>query len=317
MTVQQVAIISTTLPIKVSLYLQPGEGVARDHKCCLAEFLVFKRLALWSSEEMRTKAKSRYQKGFLKLAPVRQGSEHRVIVAHVDDPGCVFVQLVGAKKEYAKYICTLMERMESVYSCRVQEDGLKVLVPRVGMACVAQYSVDKKYYRVKVTGLLGEGRVEIQFVDFGTAEVTMECKLLKILDQFLTLPVLATPVCLAGIVPMQRTGWEEEATLVLKEKTMLKELVMFVEEETDGDNHCKVLLYERLPDRDVCINAWVVKEGHAVSLTGDCTTLEYEKDDTMADSAAVAETLDKEETGRNIPGLCGKPEKVACRVISV
>jgi len=308
MTVQHMA--STTLPIMVSLYLQPGEGVARDHKCCLAEFLVYKGLADWSSEEMRTKAKSRYQKGFLKLAPARQGSEARVMVAHVEDPGCVFVQLVGAKGGYAKYLRTLMERMESVYSRRVQEDGLKVLVPRVGMACVAQHSADKKHYRVQVTGLLGEGRVEIQFVDFGTKEVTTEFPLLKILDQFLTLPVLATPVCLAGIVPVQRTGWEEEATQVIRDKTSLKELVMFVEEEKDGDDHCKVLLYERLPDRDVSINSWLVKEGHAFSITGKCTTLEYEKDN-------LVEVVNEDETGQNIRGLSGKAEKVACRVISV
>ena len=28
----------------------------------------------------------------------------------------------------------------------------------------------------------------------------------------------------------------------------------------------RVILYESLPDRDVCINAWLVKEGQAVSL---------------------------------------------------
>ena len=40
---------------------------------------------------------------------------------------------------------------------------------------------------------------------------------------------------LAGIAPEQWTGWGEEATQVLREKTRLKELGMFVDEEKNGE----------------------------------------------------------------------------------
>ena len=77
---------------------------------------------------------------------------------------------------------------------------------------------------------------------------------------------------------------------------------MFREEEgLVGEDHCKVLLYERLPNKDVCINAWLVMEGPAASLTRACTTFEYQKD--MIEE--LEELLNDEVTGRNIPGLCG------------
>ena len=96
--------------------------------------------------------------------------------------------------------------METTYSARMSEAGLQVLVPRVGMACVALLSMDKKHYRAQVIAMMREGRVEVQFVDLGNTEVTLFRKMFKILDKFLTLQVMATPVSFAGIVPEQRTG---------------------------------------------------------------------------------------------------------------
>ena len=64
--------------------------------------------------------------------------------------------------------------------------------------------------------MMREGRVEVQFVDLGNTELTLFRKMFKILDKFLTLQVMATPVSLAGIVSEQWTGWGEEATQVLR-----------------------------------------------------------------------------------------------------
>ena len=194
---------------------------------------MYKGLATWAVATARQDLA--YQKGFLKLAPAREGSEHQVMVSHVVDPGHVFVQRIGELGGYAKYINPLVEEVETTYSGRMSEAGLQVLVPRVGMACVAQLSMDKKHYRARVIAMMREGRVEVQFVDLGNTELTLFRKMFKILDKFLTLQVMATPVSLAGIVPEQWTGWGEEATQVLREMTMLKELWMFVDEEKNGE----------------------------------------------------------------------------------
>ena len=83
----------------VNLYVEPGEGVSKDQKCCLSSYLVYKGLARWKEGEPKAKTNV-YQKGFLKLAPLREGSEHFVIVSHIEDPGEVFVQRIGDEGGY-------------------------------------------------------------------------------------------------------------------------------------------------------------------------------------------------------------------------
>ena len=88
---------------------------------------------------------------------------------------------------------------------------------------------------------------------------------------------MATPVCLADISPFEAgDGWDKQATEVFKKMTWMKELLMFVKEEQSMKSPCKVLLYEMLQDRDICVNAWMVKEGKAVSISG--STMEYQKE---------------------------------------
>ena len=290
--------------------------MARDHMCSLEEYLVYKGFADWKAGGCEARHTSRrYFKNFLRLAPWRKGEEQQVVVAHIESPGCVHVQMLGGKGGYAKSIQSLITDMEKEYNTRFGDPCLRVLVPRVGMACVALLRSDKKPYRVQVTAVLSDGRVEVQFLDFGNKEVIMDNDLMKILDKFLSLPVMSIAVSLAGIVPVHSVEWELQASHVLGEKTRGRELSLFVEEEKTKTDLFKVVLYEMLPDKIVCINAWLVMEGYAISLTGECSTLEYLKD-VIQGQAAKDDT--KVVIGQHIPGMSGdkNPDKVACRVIN-
>ena len=67
---------------------------------------------------------------------------------------------------------TLVNKVESTYLARMSEAGLQLLVvPRVGMPCVAQLITDKKDYRVQVVAVMRNGRVEVKFVDFDNKDV--------------------------------------------------------------------------------------------------------------------------------------------------
>lgn len=84
-----------------------------------------------------------------------------------------------------------------------------------------------------------------QFVDFGYVEEKLDSELWIILNKFLTLPVLATPVCLAEIFSVQSTRWDEKVAQMLTDMTRLKKLVKFDEEEMIGESYCKVVMYQR------------------------------------------------------------------------
>merc|ERR1719153_179021 len=95
----------------------------------------------------------------------------------------------------------------------------------------------------------------------------------------------------------------------------MKELLMLVNDEQSKDSLCKVLLYEILHDRDVCVNARMVKEGQAVSLSGVCNTVDYLREV----APAVHHEIAHEVNVKSAAGMSGvkKVEKVACRVVSV
>ena len=118
----------------------------------------------------------------MKLAPPRQGAEQSVVVVHVSSPGCLYVQLAGGKNGYAEIVRKLFKDLDSVYRVRSGDTGLAVLVPREGMACIAQYSGDSRYYRARVTSVNQGGKVTVQFVDFGSQENKEVSELRKIIE---------------------------------------------------------------------------------------------------------------------------------------
>ena len=64
----------------------------------------------------------------------------------------------------------MIEEMQEEY-VREVVDGRMVLLPRMGMVCVAKFSRDSKFHRAEVMNILKGGMVMVVFVDYGTSEV--------------------------------------------------------------------------------------------------------------------------------------------------
>ena len=56
------------------------------------------------------------------------------------------------------------------------------------MLCVAQYSVDDRWYRAKVVDIPGKKTVTVQYVDFGNIEILSYSKIKALQTSFITLP---------------------------------------------------------------------------------------------------------------------------------
>lgn len=69
---------------------------------------------------------------------------------------------------------------------------------------------------------------------------------------------------MCDIVPKQRSEWPAEVTSWFTTYTEKKPLQVTVIEDTKAN--FKVVLYEQLPHSDVCVNALLVKQGHANSI---------------------------------------------------
>ena len=121
--------------------------------------------------------------------------------------------------------------MQIAYNSEKIGSQYKVLAPRVGMVLAAKYSVDDKYYRARVTQLLGGQKVKLKYVDFGNETETDCSNLFKIMDQFLRIPSLSTSVSLSDVTATRNNQWSRKATVAFKERTSMKVLTMFIDKE--------------------------------------------------------------------------------------
>ena len=77
----------------------------------------------------------------------------------------------------------MIEEMQEEY-VREVVDGRMVLLPRMGMVCVAKFSRDGKFHRAEVMNILKGGMVMVVFVDYGTSEVLEAAGLRRIMEKF-------------------------------------------------------------------------------------------------------------------------------------
>ena len=117
----------------------------------------------------------------------------------VDSLAVMYVNMVGENNSYAKYLVSMTEEMQEEYGREV-EDGQMVLLPRIGVVCLAKFSRDGKFRRVEVMNILNGGMIMVGFVDYGTSAVLEAAGLRKIMEKFFSV---------AGHGTEGRVGWCE------------------------------------------------------------------------------------------------------------
>ncbi|XP_064604917.1 uncharacterized protein LOC135470098 [Liolophura sinensis] len=162
--------------------------------------------------------------------------QSEVFVTHVVDPSHFHCQLM----ESSSRLKDLMDELHMHCSnCNLQEEALTSY--DLGMPCLAQYTADKEWYRVIITGLLANGLVEVSFVDYGNNEIADSSRLRKMKPEFMELPIQAIQCGMANIVSPQGF-WSPEHIAqfedLILEKTFTAKFLSLLE----GDSVCCVEL---------------------------------------------------------------------------
>jgi hypothetical protein len=159
-------------------------------------------------------------------------------------------------------LALLQALLQEEYRAHWQDEDLQVLEPRVGMRCGVRSGRDGALHRAVVRRAGEAGNVEVNHVNSGRTE-EVQCEVAAVV----VAPALATSVRLADVAPA--TGdWRPEEVAGLAKLITNRFLAMFVEQRATDTHLAKVLLYEKTEDRDICINAVMVKQGLAISLAG-------------------------------------------------
>ncbi|XP_043235867.1 tudor domain-containing protein 1-like [Amphibalanus amphitrite] len=199
-----------------------------------------------------------------------RGSQTDVLVSHVDSPETFYIQQLGV---HAEYLSNMMDEIQRVYA---KSSKHALLNPQKGQVCVAQFSVDGKFYRAEIEILLSHGMVDVYYVDYGNRERISLQAVRKIEDKFMVIPKQALKCRLADIQPMNpQSGWEDAVRQQLIEATDNCVLKMYVD-SVDSISHV-VTLYKCRSDADICINALLAQLSCVRGTAPSTRTVEYTK----------------------------------------
>ncbi|XP_072153677.1 tudor domain-containing 6 [Bemisia tabaci] len=172
----------------------------------------------------------------------------------------------------------LMAEMTELYSDPARQPG-NILNPVVGMSVAAKYSEDEKWYRAVITNLPGKRLVDVFYVDFGNRERVTYLDVRALLPKFLRMSTQAIHCSLCDIKPPKKSDqWPEKAGKLLQQlEYTLARLVIQDIKVVDNQPKVSVVLFTMKPDADICINAYLVQEGVAVSTGVNSTVVTFHR----------------------------------------
>lgn len=163
-----------------------------------------------------------------------------VYVSSVSHPGLFFVQ----RMEQCKAVEKLDDKIDATMAVtKINIDIADDTFP-IGYVCVAQYSVDKRWYRAKVLGVSGDQlKYDIFFVDHGDRQWISKSKVYPASSDILALPFQAIQCSFNNITPISRE-WNKEDGDALWDLVEDKLLYVKVLKTTASSYVCDTVSYE-------------------------------------------------------------------------
>ncbi|XP_077977103.1 RING finger protein 17-like [Glandiceps talaboti] len=189
------------------------------------------------------------------------GTFFSISVTQINNPAEICFQRLGPKGKGdnaasgAVHQYEELERISSEMNKRADEFEL-IENPVPGMACCGQYTFDDEWYRAEILKVKSVSplKVEVTYVDYGTAETIGVDRLRKLPDEFKALPMQAIKSELIGLKPPTQvpdgvamvadTNWPQGSQLAMTNLVMAKRLIACIMEV---GSPVKVLLYQSLP----------------------------------------------------------------------
>uniref|UniRef100_A0A3B3BSJ7 Tudor domain-containing protein n=1 Tax=Oryzias melastigma TaxID=30732 RepID=A0A3B3BSJ7_ORYME len=191
-----------------------------DIPISIREHLVFNEVARFYYPVISDRRALRY------YPPVypKVNTELSAVVCHINNPGDFYVQAVDSMESLL-----LSARLQDCYNAPdvLEDEELKVYCPEIGQPCVARFE-ENLWYRAQVIGCPRASKVEVLYVDFGNKKIIPVSDLRKIKEEFFMLPAMATPCCLADVIPLDGKTWSEACTSRFIALTYQKLVLIFV-----------------------------------------------------------------------------------------
>lgn len=201
-------------------------------------------------------------------------------VAHVDDNGTIYIQLVCEEDN----LNSVVEEVQSLET----RAPLNIESIKQGEAVCAKFSEDESWYRVVVIAT-GGSYITVRFADYGNCvEVKQSCDLRALSEELLITPPLAYACRLQGLTALSSSQVEQ-----LREHTAEKELTVTF--NTNSSEYEIQLLDENQQDYVQVLGGEAGIQVEEVE--GEYTVIESKPDQTQVELVANAEAELVEEAG--------------------
>ncbi|XP_055975228.1 tudor and KH domain-containing protein [Sorex fumeus] len=189
-----------------------------------------------------------------------------VYVSASEHPNHFWIQIIGSR---SLQLDKLVSEMTQHYNHSPPED----LIVNVGDIVAAPLPTNGSWYRARVLGTLGNGNMDLYFVDFGDNGDCPLGDLRELRSDFLSLPFQAIECSLARIAP-KGEQWEEAAldefdrlTHCADWKPLVAKISSYV--QTGASTWPKIYLYDTSSEKKIDIGLELVRKGYAVELPED------------------------------------------------
>ncbi|NXL35438.1 TDR15 protein, partial [Glaucidium brasilianum] len=144
---------------------------------------------------------------------IQVNSEAAAYISHMNSPSSFYVQLAEDENLIIQLAEELNESMVNIGN----ENCLDELV--VGDLIVAEHAADCFYYRAVIKTLKSGNSFEVEFIDYGNAEVVSPSKICRIQKKFLTLPRLSVHCFLREVKSTHDETWIKKSTSYFVSRT--------------------------------------------------------------------------------------------------
>jgi len=205
-----------------------------------------------------TKGKKRFFIKQLSMETVPAGDFFEVVVTEVENPSCFWAQLCTPEALERQ---NKLKKLLQVSYCN---SAFENYVPSSGEVCVAKFSLDSCWYRVKVDFVNNTGTLRVTYIDFGNHEDIALDKVRRISEDLARLPRQALKLSLHGITEISSSvQWSSESTTFLKSKVLGIKCKVLVCGQHDEMLSVKLSVPVHTVDSDNTVNEDFMKAGFA------------------------------------------------------
>ena len=234
--------------------LQNGTQAGRQSSDTIAMEPVSPSTVPVSEQENRTPQQSTCAKGHkrflikhLPMESVPKEGFFKAEITVVENPSCLWAHLCTPEASERRDL--LRKNLQASYSNSAYEN----YVPSSGEVCVAQFSFDSRWYRVKVDIVNNNGTLRVTYIDFGNHEDVTVDKVRRITDDLVSFPRQALKLSLHGVASTSSSGsWSSETTTFVKSKVLGMECKVQV-----GGQHNEILFVKLFDPEETNSNSTI------------------------------------------------------------